>query len=127
MITNDPEIVAEVRALFDRYETALMDNDVATLNALFWNSPHTLRYGVGENLYGHKAIAAFRSSRAGGAPQRALRNTTIQTFGRDYATANTEFIRSGGTRIGRQTQTWERLPEGWRIVAAHVSLLADTS
>jgi hypothetical protein len=104
-----------------------MENDTATLDALFWNSPLTLRYGVGERLYGHDAIAAFRSARAGGSPRRVLANTVITTFGHDFATANTEFRRAGETRIGRQSQTWVRTANGWRIVSAHVSLEADQS
>jgi hypothetical protein len=127
MIVNDPQVVAEVTAEFERYETALMENDTATLDALFWNSPLTLRYGVGERLYGHDAIAAFRSARAGGSPRRVLANTVITTFGHDFATANTEFRRAGETRIGRQSQTWVRTANGWRIVSAHVSLEADQS
>ena len=122
MRINDPQVVAEVSAAFDRYETALLDNDVETLNALFWASPHTLRYGVWENLYGHEAIAAYRRGVPGGAPQRINGRTVITTFGRDFATVNREFQRSGSGRHGRQSQTWARMPEGWRIVAAHVSV-----
>ena len=127
MIVNDPLVVAEVAAEFERYETALLANDVATLDALFWNSPLTLRYGVGERLYGHDAIAAFRQARTGGSPRRVLANTIITTFGRDFATANTEFYRAGEPRIGRQSQTWVRTANGWRIVSAHVSLEAERS
>ena len=127
MIVNDPEILSEVSAQFARYETALMENDIAVLDGLFWNSPLTLRFGVGERLYGHDAITAFRRGRPGGSPQRQLRRTVISTFGTDFATADTEFQRDGETRIGRQSQTWVRMPEGWRIVAAHVSLEAGTS
>jgi len=127
MIVNDPMVVAEVTAEFERYETALLSNDIATLDALFWNSPLTLRYGVGERLYGYDAIAAFRTARAGGSPQRVLANTIITTFGRDFATANTEFHRAGETRVGRQSQTWVRTANGWRIVSAHVSLEAEKS
>ena len=127
MIVNDPMVVAEVTAEFERYETALLGNDIATLNALFWNSPLTLRYGVGERLYGYDAIAAFRTARTGGSPQRVLANTIITTFGRDFATANTEFHRAGETRVGRQCQTWVRTANGWRIVSAHVSLEAEKS
>ncbi len=127
MIVNDPLVMAEVTAEFERYETALLENDIATLDALFWNSPLTLRYGAGERLYGHDAIAAFRVARAGGSPRRVLANTVITTFGRDFATANTEFHRAGETRIGRQSQTWVRTQNGWRIVSAHVSLEADRS
>lgn len=127
MIVNDPLIVAEVTAAFERYELALLDNDIATLDALFWNSPLTLRYGVGERLYGYDAIAAFRVARPGGSPRRVLATTIITTFGHDFATANTEFHRAGETRIGRQSQTWVRTSGGWRIVAAHVSLEAERS
>ena len=127
MIVNDPLVVAEVAAEFERYETALLANDTATLDALFWNSPLTLRYGVGERLYGHDAIAAFRQARTGGSPRRVLANTIITTFGHDFATANTEFRRAGEPRIGRQSQTWVRTANGWRIVSAHVSLEAERS
>ena len=121
---NLPEVVAEVTATFQRYEAALTGNDVAVLDELFWNSPHTLRYGAGENLRGYEAIKAFRLARPSKGLERDLVNTVITTYGRDYATANTEFTRQGETRIGRQSHTWLRLPEGWRIVAAHVSLIA---
>lgn len=126
MKINDPEIVAEVRAAFDRYEAALEANDIAALDAVFWQAAETVRYGVGENLYGYEAIQDFRRRRPGGSPPRTLANTVISTFGRDCAAASTEFIRAGGGRVGRQSQTWARLPEGWRIVAAHVSLMGDT-
>ncbi len=126
MIVNDPEVLAEVQAAFDAYEAALMANDVAVLDGLFWASPHVLRYGVGENLYGHDEILAFRKARPGGSPQRRLTRTVITAFGRDHATANTEFAREGSSRVGRQSQTWARMPEGWRIVAAHVSLMGDS-
>jgi hypothetical protein len=127
VIVNDPLVVAEVAAEFERYETALLANDTATLDALFWNSPLTLRYGVGERLYGYDAIAAFRQTRTGGSPKRVLANTIITTFGHDFATANTEFHRTGEPRIGRQSQTWVRTANGWRIVSAHVSLEAEKS
>ena len=120
---NIPEVVAEVTAAFERYEKALTGNDVAVLDELFWNHPATLRYGVGENLYGHAAIAAFRQGRPAAGLDRTLRNTVITTFGRDLATANTEFLRPSTERIGRQSHTWVRMPDGWRIVAAHVSLM----
>lgn len=119
---NLPDVVAEVRDAFAAYEKALVTNDVATLDRLFWNSDHTLRYGVGEQLYGYAAIAAFRSARAPAALDRMLRNTVITTFGRDMATANTEFLRGDPPKLGRQSQTWVRMAEGWRVVAAHVSL-----
>ncbi|WP_114861300.1 oxalurate catabolism protein HpxZ [Azospirillum brasilense] len=120
---NIPEVVAEVTAVFERYERALTGNDVAVLDELFWNHPATLRYGVGENLYGYDAIAAFRQGRPAAGLDRSLRNTVITTFGRDMATANTEFTRPSTGRVGRQSHTWVRMPEGWRIVAAHVSLM----
>ena len=125
MTVNDPQVLAEVQAAFAAYEQALMANDVPALDALFWASPQVLRYGVGETLYGQDEIAAFRRARPGGSPQRTLTRTVITTFGNDYATANTEFVREGSTRIGRQSHAWVRLPEGWRIVAAHVSMMAD--
>jgi len=118
---NDPVVLEEARAAFERYEAALMANDVATLNALFWDSPHTLRYGVWENLYGHEAIAAYRRE-GSGAPQRSNGRTVITTFGRDFATVNREFQRLASGQQGRQSQSWVRQPEGWRIVAAHVSV-----
>ncbi len=120
---NIPEVVAEVTAAFERYERALTGNDVAVLDELFWNHPATLRYGVGENLYGYEAIAAFRQGRPAAGLDRSLRNTVITTFGRDMATANTEFTRPSTGRVGRQSHSWVRMPEGWRIVAAHVSLM----
>jgi hypothetical protein len=125
MVINDPEVLGELRDVFARYEKALMDNDIAALNALFWNSPLVIRFGPGQNLYGMEAIAAFRTARAGGSPKRLLFNTVITCFGRDFATANTEFQREGAVGPGRQSQSWVRLPEGWRIAAAHVSLLGE--
>jgi hypothetical protein len=118
VIINDPSTLAEVTEAFARYERALMENDLATLDALFWNSPQTLRYGVGENLYGFDAIREFRAQRPGGSPPRVLRNTVITTYGTDFATAK---------QIGRQSQCWARMPEGWRIVAAHVSMMSAFS
>ena len=126
MTVNDPVTHAEVAAAFGAYEKALMENDVVMLDALFWNSPHTLRYGVGENLYGFDAIAQFRKERAGGSPQRVLSNTVITTYGTDLATANTEFQRAGASKTGRQSQTWARTDDGWKIVSAHVSMMGDT-
>jgi hypothetical protein len=118
---NKPEILAEVTAAFRRYEQALVGNDVAVLNELFWQSPHTLRYGIGENLYGHDQIAGFRAARSPLGLARELRHVSITSFGDDFAVANTEFLRNGGS--GRQSQSWVKTPEGWRIVAAHVSWL----
>jgi Protein of unknown function (DUF3225) len=121
---NLPDVLAEVTAVFERYERALVGNDVATLDELFWDSPLTLRYGTGENLYGYEAIRAFRAARPAQAV-RTLSQTRITTFGRSFATADTEFRRAGQAGHGRQSQTWVRMPEGWRVVAAHVSLLAS--
>ena len=123
MDINLPDIVAEVTAAFARYEMALVTNDVAVLDELFWDSPHTLRYGATENLYGYDAIRAFRAGRPAQGLARELMHTVITTYGRDFATASTEFRRSGAARTGRQSQTWLRTPDGWRVVSAHVSLL----
>lgn len=119
-----PEVVAEVKAAFDAYEKALVTNDVETLNALFRNDPRTIRYGAGENLYGYAEIAAFRAARSPAALGRTLSRTVITTYGRACATASTLYERpSAHGRIGRQMQTWVKFPEGWRVVAAHVSLM----
>ncbi len=123
MDINLPDVVAEVTAVVDRYEAALVSNDVAVLDTLFWNSPHTLRYGAGENLYGYDEIRAFRAQRSPQGLARQVLRTAITTYGRDFATANLEFQREGSARTGRQSQTWMRTPEGWRVVAAHVSLM----
>lgn len=120
-VVNDPAVRAEVQAAFARYEDALVNNRVEVLDELFWRSPHTVRYGNGENLYGFDEIAAFRRSRSRHGLMRTLTRTVITTYGTDFATAMTEFRREGGTRTGRQSQSWVRLAEGWRIVAAHVS------
>ncbi len=124
MDINLPEVLAEVQAAFARYEDALVHNKVEVLDELFWDSPHTLRYGATENLYGYKAIQDFRAGRPSAGLMREIYNTVITTYGRDFATANTEFRRAGSTATGRQSQTWMRTPAGWRVVAAHVSLLA---
>jgi hypothetical protein len=124
MQINQPDVLAEVSAAFARYERALVTNDVAVLDELFWNSPHTLRYGVAENLYGYDEIQAFRAGRPAVGLAREVLRTVITTYGTDYATANIEFRREGAARTGRQSQTWARMPEGWRVVAAHVSLMA---
>ncbi|MDH1523718.1 oxalurate catabolism protein HpxZ [Achromobacter mucicolens] len=123
MDINLPDVVAEVTAVVERYEAALVSNDVEVLDTLFWNSPHTLRYGAGENLYGYDQIRAFRAQRSPQGLARQVLRTAITTYGRDFATANLEFQRDGSTRTGRQSQTWMRTPEGWRVVAAHVSLM----
>lgn len=126
MIVNDPAILADLQAAFAAYETALGTNDVAALDAFFWHSDFTLRYGVGENLYGFEAIAAFRRARPGGSPQRVLTRTVLVTFGDSFGVASTEFERQTGGPIGRQTQTWVKTDDGWKIVAAHVSLMGAT-
>ncbi|MES1980787.1 MAG: oxalurate catabolism protein HpxZ [Pseudomonadota bacterium] len=123
MEINLPQVVAEVTAAFERYEAALVSNDVAVLDELFWDSPHTLRYGATENLYGYDAIQAFRAGRPAVGLERTLLKTVITTYGHDFATANVEFQRTGGTKPGRQSQTWLRTADGWRVVSAHVSLL----
>ena len=123
MDINLPEVLAEVTAVFARYEDALVNNQVEVLDELFWNAPTTIRYGAGENLIGYTAIQAFRAARPATGLARQLSNTVITTYGWDFATAMTEFQRDGSTRIGRQSQTWVRMPEGWRVVAAHVSLI----
>ena len=121
-----PEVKAEVEAAFAAYEVALVANDVATLEDLFWDDPRTIRYGGGENLYGMDAIRAFRRGRSPVGLERTLSRTVITTYGRDAATAMTLFSRdSAPGRIGRQSQTWMRLPEGWKIVAAHVSTIDE--
>jgi hypothetical protein len=121
-----PDVVAEVTSAFQRYEQALGDNDVATLNAMFHADPRTIRYGGGENLYGHAAIAAFRGARSPVGLARTISDTVITTYGRDFAVASTLFHRvSSPGKVGRQMQTWVRLEEGWRIVAAHVSMIDE--
>lgn len=124
MQINDPVALAELTKAFAEYEQALVTNDIATLDQLFWNSPHTLRYGVGENLYGFEAIQEFRNSRPAQGLARTVTRTALTTFGSDYGVANIEFVRAGSERIGRQSQSWVRFDEGWRVVAAHVSLVA---
>jgi hypothetical protein len=119
-----PEVVAEVKAAFDRYEKALTTNDLATLNAIFRDDPRTIRYGIGENLYGYDEIKAFRGARSPVGLMRTISRTVITTYGRDTATASTLFEReSVPGKIGRQMQTWVRFPDGWHVVAAHVSLI----
>lgn len=126
MKINDPVVLKEVLALFERYERALMEDDIAELDALFHNAPSTVRYGVGEVLYGMEEIRAFRKGR-GGSPKRRLGKLAITTYGTDLATANAEFFRDGSERRGRQSQTWVRFADGWKIVSAHVSLEGATS
>lgn len=128
MEIDDRIVLEEVEAAFARYEEALVANDVATLEALFRDDPRTIRYGVAENLYGMEAIRAFRRARSPVGLMRRLQRTVITAYGRDVATANTLFTReSVPGRVGRQSQTWVRFPEGWRIVSAHVSLIDDPS
>lgn len=123
-----PDVVAEVTAEFQRYERALMANDVPALNAFFRVDPRTIRYGAAEILYGHAEISAFRTARSPVGLARTLSRTVITAFGRDCAVASTLYHRpSSPGKIGRQMQTWVRLPEGWRIVAAHVSMIDDPS
>ncbi|MGQ0651091.1 MAG: oxalurate catabolism protein HpxZ [Betaproteobacteria bacterium] len=121
MEINIPDVVAEVTAAFNRYEHALNENEVKTLDDSFWASPHTVRYGQAENLYGRDEILAFRKGRSSVGIKRRLLRTVITTFGHDFATASCEFQRIESGRRGRQMQTWVRMPEGWRVVAAHVS------
>ena len=125
MTVNEPEVLAEVTAAVDAYETALMTNDVEALDGFFRDAPETVRYGVAENLYGFAEIAAFRIGRTGGSPRRSRLRTEITTFGRDFAIANVEFLREGAKQSGRQSQAWIRTENGWKIAAAHVSLLQD--
>ena len=124
MEINIPEVVAEVRAAFERYEAALCANEVDTMTELFWADPRCLRFGVGENLYGHEAITRFRRERTTGPISRRLVRTIVTTFGRDFATVNIEYRRAG---VDRQSQTWVRTDAGWRVVAAHVSLMGTTT
>jgi hypothetical protein len=123
MDINQPDVLAEVQAVFARYEHALVHNEVEVLDELFWASEHTVRFGVAENLYGIEAVRAFRAARPAQGLARTLANTVITTYGTDHATAMTEFRREGGHKLGRQSQTWVRFPAGWRVVAAHVSLI----
>jgi hypothetical protein len=124
MQVNRPDVLREVEAVFDRYERALVGNDVATLDELFFDGPHTVRYGVAENLYGYEAIRAFRAARPANGLARDILRTHIATYGEHLATTHIEFRRHGSDRAGRQTQTWIKTLAGWRVVSAHVSLLA---
>ena len=123
-VINQPDVLEEVTAQFCRYETALTTNDIEVLDELFWHSPHTVRLGAGENLYGIEQIQAFRAGRPSANLKRVLQNTVITTYGNDFAVCSTEFTRSTTDKIGRQQQSWVRFPEGWRIVAAQVSLMS---
>jgi AtzH-like len=123
-----PEVVAQVRAAFERYEQALVTNDVAALDAMFHDDPRTIRYGGAENLYGFREIEAFRAARSPVGLARTLAKTVITTYGRDFAVASTLFRRASTPgKVGRQMQTWVRLPQGWRVVAAHVSLIDEAT
>src|SRR3954465_8869571 len=121
-----PEVVAEVKAAFDRYEKALTSNDLAVLNSIFRNAPQTIRYGIAENLYGYDEIMAFRGARTQVGLMRTTSRPLITTYGRDFATASTLFRRETAPgKVGRQMQTWVRFDDGWHVVAAHVSLIDD--
>jgi ketosteroid isomerase-like protein len=121
MTIDDPDALAEVTAAFNAYEAALMENDIAAMDALFHDAPTTNRFGVGEVLYGSAEIRAFRTGR-GGAPQRRLGRVSITVYGTGFATADAEFFRDGSQRRGRQSQSWVRFADGWKVVSAHVSL-----
>lgn len=121
MTIDDPQVLAEVSAAFHDYERALMADDVPALGRLFADAPTTIRYGVGEVLYGADEIRAFRRGR-GGSPQRRLGRVAITSYGDSFATANAEFFREGSDRRGRQSQTWVKFPDGWKVVSAHVSI-----
>ena len=127
MEINIPGIVAEVRAAFERYEAALNANDVAVLDETFWASAHTVRYGLGENRYGRDEILAFRKSRPPVDLRRRILRAEITTFGRSFATASCEFLKLDSNRLGRQSQTWVRTPDGWRVASAHVSWFTPAS
>lgn len=130
MEVNRPEIVAEVKAAFVEYERALLDNEIDTMNALFWHTPETVRYGIAEVQHGGGAIRAWRASAEPVPPSRRLYRTVVTTFGSDFATVSTEFTSDATALLGRQMQTWARVGatgeghQGWKIVAAHVSLIA---
>jgi Protein of unknown function (DUF3225) len=126
MLINHPETHAEVSAVFARYEQALVNNDVGVLDELFWQSPDTIRFGIAENLFGAEAILAFRKARPAAGLARTLSQTVITTYGRDAATASTLFHRASSSgKVGRQMQTWVRFPQGWKVVAAHVSIVDE--
>ncbi|MGI8684592.1 MAG: oxalurate catabolism protein HpxZ [Acidimicrobiales bacterium] len=121
METDRPDVVAEIAEVFARYETALVANDLAVLDELFWDDERTVRFGFGETLIGHAAVSADRRSRERQTSPRALRSVTIATFGPAMATVNAEFVPHGTDAVGRQSQTWVRFDGGWRVVSAHVS------
>lgn len=121
---NHPAVLADITAAFYRYEAALVNNDIAELDALFWHDARTVRLGAGENLYGIEAIREFRAARPSAGLDRRLQNTVITSFGDDFAVCSTEFTRAGSDKIGRQQQSWVKFADGWRIVAAQVSLMS---
>ena len=121
MELNIPDVIAEVKDVFLRYQRAVDTNDVETMNTLFWKSPYTVRFGPNGTLIGHEAIASFRRGRTKSTFERILQNTVITTFGRDFAATNTETVKVEERGVSRQSQTWIRTPQGWRIAAAHVS------
>jgi hypothetical protein len=125
MLINDPETVAELTAIYPLYEAALITNDIETMQRLFWQSPHVVRFGATENLHGIEEIEAFRASRPATNLARTITRLDVTTFGKDFGCVHLEFERAMGDQIirGRQSQTWVRLEQGWRVVAAHVSLL----
>lgn len=123
MQIDDPDVLAEVREAFDRYETALVANDREALVDFFADAPTTIRYGIDDSQYGHDELAAFRRSQAVATPPRDLRRTVITAFGRDVAVANTEFVPHGSDVVGRQSQVWVRTDGGWKVTSAHVSWL----
>ena len=124
MIINDPDVIAELSALYPRYEHALVTNNVEKLVEMFWADPHVMRFGATENLYGYKEIDAFRKARPAANLARTVTRLDIVSFGKDFASITLEFER--GAQHGRQSQTWVRFPHGWRIVAAHVSLIPSS-
>lgn len=125
MQINDPDIIKDLKALYPKYETALMANDAEALTRMFWASPHEMRFGVTENLYGIEEIEAFRKGRSPANLARTVQRLDVATFGRVFGSATLEFERTVNGKIisGRQSQVWVRFPEGWRIVSAHVSVL----
>jgi hypothetical protein len=126
MDINLPEVLAEVKIEFDRYEKALVTNDVAVLDGLFRDDPNTIRYGGGENLYGYSEIMAFRAARSSAGLQRTTSRTVLTTYGREFAIASTLFHRTTAPgKVGRQMQSWVKFSEGWRVVAAHVSIIDE--
>jgi len=122
---NLPDVLAELHEIYPRYEKALVNNDVETLMAMFWASPFVMRFGAAENLYGHEELEQFRKSRPASNLARTVKRLEIVAFGLDFGSVTLEFERDTdkGLVCGRQSQVWVRLPEGWRIVAAHVSML----